>query len=1005
MYNLPTGTVTFLFTDVEGSTRLWEQAPEAMRLALARHDALAADVIAHHDGVLVRPRGEGDSLFAVFARATDAVAAACSLQIALSQEPWPSETPLVVRMALHTGEGELRDGDFYGRAVNRCARIRAAANGGQVLLSRATCELVRDSLPQGAGLLDLGERKLRDLKRPEHLFQLIHPALTTQPTFADTPPPTEATPTASHAPSTRGYRTAHRKLGSLTASKPQPAVPHASLPQPRIDPEALLMHLRGQSIFSGCIAHVEHLAQHPPAHAEVPGGLHPAVQCALEKQGITHLYTHQAEAVGAVRAGHSVVVVTGTASGKTLCYTIPAVEALARDPDATALFLFPTKALAQDQLRALNRFQSPEEGLGFAAGTYDGDTPQSARRKLRDGANILLTNPDMLHQGILPQHSRWVRFLAHLKYVVIDEMHMYRGVFGSHVANVMRRLRRICQHYGSSPQFICCSATIGNPQAHAEQVVGQQLALIDRDGSPRGPKWFVLWNPPPLEPASAGSSGSRRSSLNEATHLMASLVKDGIQTIAFVRTRLGAELLFRDCRDMLRASSPHLADSVQAYRGGYLPAERREIERRLADREILGIASTNALELGIDIHGLNACILVGYPGSIASLWQQAGRAGRELTDAVVFLIAGNSPVDQYLMSHPEYIFRQSPEQAVVDPDNPFVVIDHIRCAARELALSDEEAASFGPYAEVILNLLQEDASVRYADGRWYWARSEAPAAQVSLRSIAGPVYAVQDDSAGGATVGTMDAASALSQLHDGAVYLHAGDTYLVTRLDLQQRTAHVEKQDVSYYTQAVQVSQIQLESTEEEVNWQGCSLGFGEATVTTATPAFRKIQFNTREALGYGQIDLPPQQLRSVAFWLSPPEGIARSMHEKGLSVEDGLAGIGNVIVDVASLYVMCDPTDVGAVVDTTCLGREALFLYDRYPGGMGYARRCLDHVGEILQAARAVIEGCNCEDGCPSCVGPASPSLGASAPHAKRRKAAARFILQAIFQNHPTSA
>lgn len=775
-----------------------------------------------------------------------------------------------------------------------------------------------------------------------------------------------------------------------------------------MDVETFLERLKRQDFFREQVAHVEALPARPAVYREVGGGLHPSVAAALAKDGITALYNHQADAIGHVRQGRSVVIVTGTASGKTLCYSIPVVEALIADSRATMLFIYPTKALAQDQLRAIGKFVLPEHGVEFLAGTYDGDTPQNLRRKLRDGGHVILTNPDMLHQGILPQHARWNRFFTHLKYVVIDEVHAYRGVFGSHLANVVRRLHRICRHYGSAPQFICCSATIANPREHAERISGRPMELVNNDGSPRGPKQFVLWNPPPLETAARGKlddwriGGDRRSPLWEAVHLMTALVREGVQTIAFVRTRLGAELIFKNSRDLLRPASRRLAESVHAYRGGYLPEERRQIERRLVSKEILGVASTNALELGIDIGSLDACILVGYPGTVASFWQQAGRAGRGRDESVVFFIAENAPMDQYLMVHSGYIFGQSPEQAVVDPDNPHIAVSHVKCAAHELPLADEEVDLFGPYAGVILELLEEDGSVRHIKKHWYWARSEYPAAEVNLRNIAGPVYTIQDEAEGAKVIGTMDEISALSQLHGHAVYLHGAETYFVNSLDLEQKIARVEKRDVDYYTQAIQMSQVRIDEVEEETEWAGALVAFGDVTVTTNIPMFKKIRFHSRDSLGYEQLELPPQELESVAMWFAPPEAVAARMAERKLIVGEALIGIANVLVEVAPLYVMCDPQDVGTDVNSSCLKRDALFLYDRYPGGMGYARRCLDKIGEIMQTVHAVIRECRCDDGCPSCVGSAIPAFAMTDLDSGVRgripnKEAALFLLDAM--------
>ncbi|MFH1566871.1 MAG: DEAD/DEAH box helicase [Gemmatimonadota bacterium] len=782
-----------------------------------------------------------------------------------------------------------------------------------------------------------------------------------------------------------------------------------------MDAEAFLARLQQQPFYAGQVAHVQSLPVRPAVLGEVAAGLHPATRAALAGRGIERLYSHQARAIDLVRAGRSVVVVTGTASGKTLCYTIPVMEALIAEPRSTMLFVYPTKALAQDQLRSVNAYQEAgqQAGLRFLGGTYDGDTPQNLRRKIRDGGNIVLTNPDMLHQGILPQHARWNRFFTHLKYVVIDEVHAYRGIFGSHLANVMRRLRRICRHYGAAPQFICSSATIANPKEHAGRICGTEMELVDEDGSPRGPKRFVLWNPPLLgrgtggRSAAAGSAddwrvgGDRRSSLGEAVQLMSLLVKEGVQTIAFVRTRLAAELINKDVREALRPISRQLAASVHAYRGGYLPEERREVERQLAAREILGVASTNALELGIDIGSLDACILVGYPGTVASLWQQAGRAGRGLEESIVFLVAQNAPMDQYLMAHASYLFARNPEHAVVDPDNPHISVGHLKCAANELPLSTGEAGDFGPYATAVMELLEEDDSVRCIDDHWYWGSSEYPAANVNLRNIAGPVYTIQEDTEK-RVVGTMDEISALSQLHDHAVYLHGAETYFVERLDLVGKVAYVSRRDLDYYTQAVTTSQIQIEAKEEERAWRGGLLGYGDVTVTTSIPMFKKIRFHSRDSLGFEALELPPQILETVSLWLAPPEVLVRELLERKLLVGEALVGLANVLMEVAPLYVMCDTQDIGTVVDAHNLGRDALFLHDRFPGGMGYARRCLDRFEQLLVTAAEVIRNCACEDGCPSCVGSAVPPFAMTDADASVRgripdKQAARFLVDAL--------
>ncbi len=775
-----------------------------------------------------------------------------------------------------------------------------------------------------------------------------------------------------------------------------------------MDAERFLQLVYGEDFFDDQVVHSKELSAKPAVFQKVEGGLHETVEETLDALDIKQLYSHQATAIKEVRDGRHIVIVTGTASGKTLCYTIPVLEKLLTNSLSTMLFIYPTKALAQDQLRALGDFQDQETGIQFMAGTYDGDTPQNLRRRLRDGGNIILTNPDMLHQGILPQHTRWNRFFTNLKFVVIDEVHAYRGVFGSHLANVIRRLSRICKHYGSSPQFICSSATIANPGQHAERICGVPMHLIDNDGAPRGPKRFILWNPPPLKNAARGDAdnwrigGDRRGPLGEAIQLMTTLVKEGIQTIAFVRTRLASELIFKGCRERLLPISRRLAESVHAYRGGYLPEERREIERQLSDGKILGVSSTNALELGIDIGSLDACILVGYPGTIASLWQQSGRAGRGREESLVFLLAQNSPMDQYLMSHTDYLFAQNPENAVVDPDNPHIVVGHLKCAANELSLSDEQAEGFGPDATAVLEVLEEDRHVQHIDDNWYWASSEYPSANVNLRNIAGPVYTIQDQSRGEQVIGTLDEISALSQLHDHAVYLHGADTYFVNRLDSEQKIAFVERRDLDYYTQSVQASEIRIDETEVEEDWRGCLLGFGDVTVTTSIPMFKKIRFHSRDSLGYEELELPKQQLETVTFWFAPPHEISQEMAAENMLMGEALIGIANVLVEVVPLFVMCDTQDIGVVIDGKNLNREAVFLHDRYPGGMGYARRCLAHFDDIIRTVADVIRDCSCEDGCPSCVGSAvTPTsmtdLDASVRGRIATKAASRFLLDRL--------
>jgi len=784
-----------------------------------------------------------------------------------------------------------------------------------------------------------------------------------------------------------------------------------------VDVGAFLSALAASGRYSERLVHVEDVPARQAAFGKLAKPLHPTLARALQSSGIRRLYTHQVEGIEHVRSGRDVVVVTGTASGKTLCYIVPVLEALLADPLATALLVYPTKALAQDQLRGLVELAKAEKdsratgiqpgqkhgleahatqdrgtgilpvddrGLTFAWGTYDGDTPQTMRRKLRAKGNVILTNPDMLHQGILPGHARWNRFFTNLRYVVLDEVHAYRGVFGSNVANVIRRLRRVCRHYGSDPVFIACSATIANPAEHVERIIGGPVELVDADGSPRGAKKFVLWNPPLLGagrrvPNAGAGTGDRKSALGEAIDLLTSLVGEDIQTIAFVRTRLGAELIFRSTRENLQRRSRRLAERVHAYRGGYLPEERRDIEKRLASGDILGVASTNALELGIDIGGLDACIIVGYPGTIASTWQQAGRAGRGESESVVFLVAQNAPIDQYLVHNHEYLFGQTPENAVIDPDNPHVAVGHVESAVYELPLPADEVGTFGPYAQAMLDLLAEDGCVRLIDGKWYWADTGYPAGEVNLRNISGPVYTIMDRTGPERVVGTMDELSAMSQLHTHAVYIHGAETYFVSKLDLQQKVAYVERENLDYYTQAVTVSKIKIDETLSEAPWRNGSVATGDVTVTTAIPMFKKVKFHSRDSLGFEELELPPQVMETVAMWLVPPQAAKALVTEAGRLYVEGLIGIANVMVEVAPLFVMCDVTDIGAVVDSSNLGVDAVFLYDKYPGGMGFAERLAELAEPLVRSIHTVIAECPCDDGCPSCVGAAMPVFATS--------------------------
>jgi DEAD/DEAH box helicase domain-containing protein len=720
--------------------------------------------------------------------------------------------------------------------------------------------------------------------------------------------------------------------------------------------------------YGGQIVHVEEIPAREAAYGELAEPPPGPIQEALSSLDIRRLYSHQAEAIESIRAAQHTAIVTGTASGKTLCYNLPVLERLLANPEAKALYLFPTKALAQDQVRGLRRLADshPELADLVRCGTYDGDTPGPTRRKLRREANVIMSNPDMLHQGILPYHSRWGSFFADLDFVVVDEIHSYRGIFGSNVANVLRRLNRICRHYGSSPTYVCCSATIANPAELAERLIGMPVQLVDQDGSPRGPKRFVLWNPPYIDTGKM----ERRSSNEEGHRLLVSLLRKKVQSIAFARTRIVAELLYKYTAEALEKLNPSLAEAVRPYRAGYLPEERREIERQLFSGELLGVTSTNALELGIDVGSLDASLIVGYPGTIASTWQQAGRAGRGTDEALVALIAYNDPLDQYLMLRPEYLFGRSPEHAVVDPENPYLLAGHIRCAAFELPLREGDAEHFGGQVVPILEILDDLGQVNRIDAAWYWSSTDYPAAEVALRTQSDNTYTIMDTSDGNKVIGMVDAISAPETVYPGGVYLHEGSTHLVRELDLEARAAYVERQHVDYYTQAILDSSIRAGERQAEKEYGGGQLCYGEATVTWKTTAFKKIKFYTQENVGYSRLELPAQHLETASCWFSPSQEALSLVSQHSLKPIEGLVGIRNVAVNMLPLLAMCDRLDVGGIVDATNFGTPTLFVYDRYPGGLGFAERGYKLFESLMEECLATIENCACDEGCPSCVG-----------------------------------
>lgn len=731
------------------------------------------------------------------------------------------------------------------------------------------------------------------------------------------------------------------------------------------------------------VAHWEVLPARAGDHAPFPEELDGGLRRLLRARGVERLYRHQADAWRHVRAGDNAVLVTPTASGKTLAYNLPILAHLLRDAGATALYIFPTKALARDQQAELAAMAAG--GRPVPACAYDGDTPAAARVAAREQGRIVITNPDMLHAGMLPHHPKWSRFLAGLRFVVIDELHVYRGVFGSHLANVIRRLKRVAAFYGARPSFICCSATIGNPQELARRIIEEDAVLIDRNGAPAGERHFLLYNPPLLDP----QRGTRRSVVHEAHEIAARLLRRRVKTIVFARARTRAELITAYVRQSLGGGPPDRpapdrsepdgpnpdAAAVASYRGGYLPGERRRIERGLRDGSLLGVVATNALELGIDVGGLDASVMAGFPGTIASCWQQAGRSGRADDLALSILIASPAPIDQFVVRHPEYLFAASPESGHIDPDNVHILLDHLKCAVFELPYRDGavETARAGE----ALRYLQEQGVVHHAGGAWYWSDRAYPAEQVSLRTAAAENVVIVD-AGGGArrVIGEIDRASAKMLLYEGAVYLHGGERYRVERLDLGERLCTVARSTADYFTEAIARTDIRVLHREEEETRSACGLALGDILVRMQPTGFRKLRYRTHEPIGRGGIDLPAEEMhtRAAAILFSGDTAAGRSFAALADRPRRAvLSRLGYLIRNVAPVFLLCDVRDLGVAerARDPDLGVPALYLYDAYPGGSGLAEGFRDDADRILRGCRDLVAGCGCARGCPSCIGP----------------------------------
>lgn len=739
-----------------------------------------------------------------------------------------------------------------------------------------------------------------------------------------------------------------------------------------MDTERFVDHLKSLPAYEGQIAHVERIAAREPRYGQLKRPLPEALSDALEGLGVTQLYTHQAQAIDAVREGHNVVVTTSTASGKTLCYNLPVLEGILRDWRMRALYLFPTKALAQDQLRSLRDLSAPAFGdLRF--GTYDGDTPRSARGRLRKSASIILTNPDMLHLGILPNHRLWSKFFSRLRFVVIDEAHVYRGVFGSQAACILRRLRRVCERYGSQPLFICSSATIANPAEHIQNLTGLPALVIRDDGSPQGSKDFALWNPPFTD----RKKTARRSANVEATGLFTELVRQGIRNITFTKARKVAELILRYSQELLQREDPELVPLVKSYRAGYLPEQRRQIEQELFRGQLLGVTATTALELGVDVGTLDATVLVGYPGTIASTWQQAGRSGRGTRHSLSFLIGLDNPLDQYFMRHPEELFGRSHENALLDPSNVYLLEKHLPCAAYEMPLTSHDEQLFGPgYPEAMSSLVQE-GKLTYRNERWYCLLPGYPAEEVSIRSVSSDNFLLLDESQDYQLLEEIEDTMAFYRVHPGAIHLHQGGSYLVTRLDLDTRTAYASPADVNYYTQPREVNDLHIVRTVEAQELPNTRAYYGQVQVTEQVISFKRKEQFSDTVLSEEFLDLPPQSFQTTGLWFDVPPDVMESVRSRGLDAHGGLHALEHGAIGILPLFAMCDRWDIGGLstprhADT---GKPQVFIYDALPGGVGIAEKAFTLLPELWETTMRTIEECPCDAGCPSCIH--SPKCG----------------------------
>jgi DEAD/DEAH box helicase domain-containing protein len=749
---------------------------------------------------------------------------------------------------------------------------------------------------------------------------------------------------------------------------------------------------------------VHHIPAREAKFAPMPEWVRGELAAVYAEKGVSKLYTHQAAAAAAVHAGRNAVVVTPTASGKTLCYNLPVLNAVLENPDTRALYLFPTKALAQDQLSELHDLSARLDHR-FGVFTYDGDTPADARKAIRERGHIVLSNPDMLHTGILPHHTRWQRLFENLRYVVLDELHTYRGVFGSHLANVLRRLRRIARFYGSDPQFICSSATIANPGELASRLAETEFDVIEENGAPAGEKYFIFYNPPVVN----RFLGIRRSYINETSRVAQEFLKHNLQTLVFANSRLQTEVLLTYLQQA-NPMPPGQPPAIRGYRGGYLPGERREIERGLREGRIRGVVSTNALELGIDVGSLDATVMAGYPGTIASTWQRAGRAGRRSGSSCAVLVASSAPLDQFIVQHPNYFFERSPEHAFVQPDNLEILVNHLKCAAFELPIASTETYG-GVNVPELCERLAEAGFLHRTGEHWHWTQEAYPADTVSLRSVTSDNFVIVDTTHETEVIGEVDFSSALTFVHPKAIYLHQGQQYHVEALDFAERKAYVKRVNVDYYTDAIRYTQVRvLElAASDRILADGADASavrsHGDVLVRSQVIGFKKIKFFTNENVGDGKLELPENEMHTTAFWLTLERPLVESLPFSLSDRQSGMFGLLHALESIATLLLMCDTRDLGTAIGerppspgseieweeapdlktaTAPAEKEFfepnLYLYDAYPGGIGFSEPLFQTHGLLLTKTRELIAACPCENGCPSCVGP----VGERGEHAK---------------------